>query len=661
MADAVVRAAPREEQFVVFRNKLSSFPVGQGFHLKDTPWRPSDREYELGVIGLQNEIKDFFNYIKPTYEEQHARELVVSRIKDVVLSVWPTCKVDVFGSFKTGLYLPTSDIDMVIFGKWDALPLHTLERALSRSGISSDLKVLDKATVPIVKMTDKDTGILIDISFNMVNSVRAADLIQAYIKTFPCLPPLVFVLKQFLLQRSLNEVWTGGLSSYALILMVVRFLQDTVPPGCDCQHINLGTLLLEFFELYGRLFNYSKTAIRVTDGGQYVRKEVVLQNMAQNIRQSMLCIEDPLCPGNDVGRRSYQVLLIKQAFEYAYVVLSSAVLPQYHFLHGRNDMSILGRIIRVSEETTAFRQRIQTYGLHMLANPKANSVANRANSITRTEYVSIKPTSSEWPVGRVPYILAPTVSVLLPHNQPPQPVLQPLSTYNSVLPWPSTTVSQSTGVHSPNFSGNPSLPSSGNGETARSTLNNREERSSPIVDEPISIPSDSPDSLATVESQDKPGECTVLAENFASLSTLMSGERQENSMDAKASNHTLASHVDRDNRKRRCLRPVAPSEPSAPEPKQGDTDDTIDDAKNRSIKRSDTDTFTHTLNSNRPRKHGSKATRQQQQQQQPQQSSHVASKAREDAPSYSTRPSTSFDVIPSGQKRSATGSRRFKH
>lgn len=82
-----------------------------------------------------------------------------------------------------------------------------------------------KFQVPIVKMTDKETELRVDISFNMINSVKAAELIRVFMKKYPCLPYLVFVLKQFLLQRSLNEVWTGGLSSYALILMCVSFLQ----------------------------------------------------------------------------------------------------------------------------------------------------------------------------------------------------------------------------------------------------------------------------------------------------------------------------------------------------------------------------------------------------------------------------------------------------
>jgi len=42
---------------------------------------------------------------------------------------------------------------------------------------------------------------------------------------FPALPFLVMVLKQFLYQRDMNDVYTGGLGSYSLILMIVSFFQ----------------------------------------------------------------------------------------------------------------------------------------------------------------------------------------------------------------------------------------------------------------------------------------------------------------------------------------------------------------------------------------------------------------------------------------------------
>ena len=48
---------------------------------------------------------------------------------------------------------------------------------------------------------------------------------KEYLNEYPCLKHLAMVLKQFLLQRDLNEVWTGGIGSYSLILMIVSFLQ----------------------------------------------------------------------------------------------------------------------------------------------------------------------------------------------------------------------------------------------------------------------------------------------------------------------------------------------------------------------------------------------------------------------------------------------------
>ena len=42
-----------------------------------------------------------------------------------------------------------SDIDMVVFGKWDVIPIHTLEKELLDNNIADGktIKVLDKASV----------------------------------------------------------------------------------------------------------------------------------------------------------------------------------------------------------------------------------------------------------------------------------------------------------------------------------------------------------------------------------------------------------------------------------------------------------------------------------------------------------------------------------
>ena len=35
------------------------------------------------------------------------RKKVVERIENIVVDLWPQAKVEIFGSFRTGLYLPT--------------------------------------------------------------------------------------------------------------------------------------------------------------------------------------------------------------------------------------------------------------------------------------------------------------------------------------------------------------------------------------------------------------------------------------------------------------------------------------------------------------------------------------------------------------------------
>ncbi|XP_044026979.1 terminal nucleotidyltransferase 4B [Siniperca chuatsi] len=346
-----------------------------------TPWKV--RNYSEGIVGLHEEVNDFYEYISPRPEEEKMRLEVVDRIKGVIHDLWPSAEVQVFGSFSTGLYLPTSDIDLVVFGKWETLPLWTLEEALRKRNVADEnsIKVLDKATVPIIKLTDSFTEVKVDISFNVKSGVKAARLIKEFKEKYPVLPYLVLVLKQFLLQRDLNEVFTGGIGSYSLFLMAVSFLQLHYREDVCSPNINIGVLLIEFFELYGRHFNYLKTGIRIKDGGCYVAKDEVQKNMMDGYRPSMLYIEDPLQPDNDVGRSSYGAMQVKQAFDYAYVVLSHAVSPIAKYYPNNETESILGRIIRVTQEVDEYREWIRkSWG-----SPSQNDLPLNRNDVTLFE------------------------------------------------------------------------------------------------------------------------------------------------------------------------------------------------------------------------------------------------------------------------------------
>ena len=82
-----------------------------------------------------------------------------------------------------------------------------------------------KTTIPVVKFTDKHTEVKVDVCFNRTSGVEGVKVIVDFIHQFPILPKLVLVLKQFVTQRNLHEVFHGGISSYALVLLIVSFLQ----------------------------------------------------------------------------------------------------------------------------------------------------------------------------------------------------------------------------------------------------------------------------------------------------------------------------------------------------------------------------------------------------------------------------------------------------
>ncbi len=61
----------------------------------------------------------------------------------------------------------------------------------------------------------------------------------------------------------------GGISSYLLTLMVISFLQLHGGTDGTLYHKkkNLGTLLLDFLEYYGRKFDFETTGISISNGG----------------------------------------------------------------------------------------------------------------------------------------------------------------------------------------------------------------------------------------------------------------------------------------------------------------------------------------------------------------------------------------------------------
>ena len=320
-----------------------------------TPWRTKD--YACDIIGLHEEILDFYAYIQPRDCEKLMRNSVFERVKKIVIGTWPKAEVHLFGSFCTDLYLPTSDIDVVVIGEWASLPLFTLEEKLKELDVAVEgsILVLDKTAVPIIKFIDKATEVKVDISFNQVYGVPTAQLILQCMQQYPVLAPLAMVIKQFLAQRQLNEVYHGGISSYTLILILISFFQQHPRNHALDSSANLGVLLIEFFELYGRHFNYMKVGISIINRGCYFPKDAISANEGEH---GLLYVQDPINTESNAARGCYGIHQIKQAFEHAFNRLHMAVLVREQPTPTKP--SLLSTIVQVSEEVNEYRNWIKS-------------------------------------------------------------------------------------------------------------------------------------------------------------------------------------------------------------------------------------------------------------------------------------------------------------
>jgi len=78
------------------------------------PWSGREYLHPNFLLRLHEEILDFCAYMAPTKDDHQRREGVVSRLSELAQRLWPGCEVHPFGSFATKLYLPLSDIDVVV-------------------------------------------------------------------------------------------------------------------------------------------------------------------------------------------------------------------------------------------------------------------------------------------------------------------------------------------------------------------------------------------------------------------------------------------------------------------------------------------------------------------------------------------------------------------
>lgn len=293
-----------------------------------TPWFDhTEPTLHLGT-RLHNEIISFYNWVKPRPYEQIVRADLVSRLQSAFQNRYYGAQLKPFGSFASGLYLPTADIDLVLlstnfmrtgtktFGqrKGQIYAFAAFLKGLDIA-VPNSIETIAHARVPILKFVDKLTGLRVDLSFDNDSGLLANDTFQCWKSEFPAMPLIVSIIKQFLLLRGLNEVPTGGLGGFSITCLVTSLLQH-LPHGHA--EPNLGGILMDFFDFYGHSLDYESVGIRMNPPGYFNKR--VFRSLKEN-NNARLSIEDPNNPDNDISGGTREIPLILRSFSDAFFLL----------------------------------------------------------------------------------------------------------------------------------------------------------------------------------------------------------------------------------------------------------------------------------------------------------------------------------------------------
>lgn len=299
-----------------------------------------------GINKLDHELFLFYTHLLPHPAETAYRSLLTTQITSYIKSVIPNSTVKYFGSSECNLFLPSSDIDVVVFSNRMDQPLHRLARALKSASFidQSFILHLRRARVPVIKCRDKRYAIGIDIILNNDSSTDQSEFVKDAVTLTPVLRPICLLIKYFLRSRNLHESKNGGLCSYAQFLMILSFVelhpvlqQNAVEPG-TC----LGTVLMDFFQLYGFDYPYEGVTISILD--QCYK--------SQRMSNATIRIEDPVNPTFDVGNNCSQMHKIKDVFRHAYGIMSVA-------LDSESNDSLLSLWMRFNYEEEQLREKIK--------------------------------------------------------------------------------------------------------------------------------------------------------------------------------------------------------------------------------------------------------------------------------------------------------------
>lgn len=347
---------------------------------------------------LQEEILSFDGNCRQRLKKQMPFQSILFReLSNLIHTVWPSGTITLVGSRAMNLALDESDIDVVFsrsqiqvesnYQNSALNALNDLHQLLKNASWIEQIKVID-ARVPVLKATvcfetlkhcnvsllglscRSFQTIQLDITYGeriKETGIAAAQFMRGMQMQYPELRPLVVTLKKLLRLRQLNDAFRGGLSSYALALMIASLIQKRTHRK-EVDETILGELMMEALQVYGNEFDPAKSCISVTpthDG------KLIIPVLSDNsLTDSMVLksgdgfkIIDPVQPNNNPGHSCYRIFQVKRVFSkvLAKILITALHTPSEKFgvdsnIVDRKDAKIFApELLKHSSETAICR------------------------------------------------------------------------------------------------------------------------------------------------------------------------------------------------------------------------------------------------------------------------------------------------------------------
>lgn len=310
---------------------------------------------------LTREIQEECLKCVQTVETLEKKLKLKSFLERTLSPFFPGCSLHLCGSSSNGFGGNTSDADFCLILKHlqqsnnrrEALPiLGKIQRVLNNNPKNTFLSrcTVIPAGVPILKFKDMISGCECDININNIVGLRNTHLLRAYCGVDYRVQPLVMLVKRWAKTHDINDASLGTLSSYALALMVIHYLQGVCKPAVvpvlqrqypalfrytsdfsslltqnPCKHMvcnksenrqSIGELFIGFFKYYAVEFSWSTDYISIAMGAAYPRDS--------EWKRKLIFVEEPF-DGNNVAKAVCSVEnfeIIKMKFRLAWHTLN---------------------------------------------------------------------------------------------------------------------------------------------------------------------------------------------------------------------------------------------------------------------------------------------------------------------------------------------------